>query len=128
MRFPSRVPLNVFLPGYRTTAVDTVFGDGRELFLTLTAMHCAGVRNIMISRWPVGGESTSILMKEFLQELPFDGPQASWRRAVQTLRQAPLQPAGEPLLGAKDQQREELTGEHPLFWSGYLIVAPAAPK
>lgn len=128
MLFPSRVPLNVFLPGYRTTAADTALGDGRELFLTLTAMHCAGVRNIMISRWPVGGESTSILMKEFLQELPFDGPQGSWRRAVQTLRQAPLQPAGEPLLGAKDQQREELTGEHPLFWSGYLIVAPAAPK
>jgi hypothetical protein len=126
MRFPSRVPNAVILPGYRTTASGTALGDGRELSMTLIAMHCAGVRDVVISRWPVGGESTSILMKEFLQELPFEGVQPAWRRAIQSLRQAPLRPEGEPLLGAKDQKLEELTGSHPIFWSGYLIDSPSA--
>ena len=124
MRLSSRVPTSVILPGYRTTASGATLGDGRELFLTLTAMHCAGVRDVVISRWPVGGESTAVLMKEFLQELPFEGVHPAWRRAIQSLRQAPLRPEGEPLLGAKDQQREELTGAHPIFWSGYLIDSP----
>lgn len=127
MRFPSRVPTTVILPGFRTAASGATLGDGRELSVTLTAMHCAGVRDIVISRWPVGGESTAVLMKEFLQELPFEGVQPAWRRAIQSLRQAPLRPEGEPLLGAKDQKLEELTGSHPIFWSGYIIDSPPTP-
>ena len=124
MRFPSRVPPTLFLPGFRTAAASPTLGDGRELFMTLTALHCSGVRDVVISRWPVGGESTAILSKEFLQELPFEGLQPAWRRAVQALRQAPLSPEGEPLLGAKDQDRAELTGDHPIFWSSYIVDTP----
>ncbi|MGV3485991.1 MAG: CHAT domain-containing protein [Planctomycetaceae bacterium] len=124
LRFPSRVPATVYLAGYRTAAVGNALGDGRELFLTLTGLHCSGVRDIVVSRWPVGGESTAILTKEFLQELPFEGVPQAWRRAVQSLRQSPLRPAGEPLLNAKDQERLELTGDHPLFWAGYLVDSP----
>src|SRR5690606_1463988 len=102
-------------------------GDGRELFMTLTALHTAGVRDIVISRWPVGGESTALLSREFPQELPFEGIEPAWRRAVQALRQAPLNPETEPLLGAKDQKRESLFGDHPLFWAGYLLVNPPQP-
>jgi hypothetical protein len=124
MRLPSNVPHGIFLPGYRTAAGGAQLGDGRELFMTLTALHVAGVRDVVISRWPVGGESTAILAKEFLQELPFEGIDPSWRRAIQTLRRTMLVPESEPLLGAKDQKRDELTGDHPLFWSGYMLVSP----
>ncbi len=124
LRFPSSVPRSVFLPGYRTAASSPALGDGRELFMALTALQCSGVRDVVISRWPVGGESTAILMREFLQELPFEGAAAAWRRAIQTLRHAPLQPESEPLLGGKDENRDELSGEHPLFWAGYLITSP----
>jgi len=124
MRFPSRVPPTLFLPGYRTAATAPTLGDGREIFMTLTALHCSGVRDVVISRWPVGGESTAMLTKEFLQELPFEGIKPAWRRAVQALRQAPLSPEGEPLLGTKDQDRSELTGDHPIFWSGYIVDTP----
>lgn len=127
MRLPSQVPRGIFLPGYRTAAGGAQLGDGRELFMTLTALHVAGVRDVVISRWPVGGESTSILAKEFLQELPFEGVDPAWRRAIQTLRRAALVPEAEPLLGAKDQKRDELTGDHPLFWSGYMISSPYSP-
>lgn len=128
MRLPSNIPQGIFLPGYRTAAGGAQLGDGRELFMTLTALHVAGVRDVVLSRWPVGGESTAILAKEFLQELPFEGVDPSWRRAIQTLRRTTLVPETEPLLGAKDQKRDVLTGDHPLFWSGYLIASPYAPQ
>ncbi len=124
LRFPAQPPATLYLPGFRTAAGGAQLGDGRELFMTLTALHTAGVRDILISRWPVGGESTALLSREFLQELPFEGIEPAWRRAVQTLRQAPLNPETEPLLGAKDQKRESLQGNHPLFWAGYLLVSP----
>lgn len=124
LRLPSNIPSGIFLPGYRTAAGAAQLGNGRELFMTLTALHLAGVRDVVISRWPVGGESTAVLAKEFLQELPFEGVDPSWRRAIQTLRRTTLVPETEPLLGAKDQKRDELTGDHPLFWSGYMIVSP----
>lgn len=127
LRLPSNVPSGLFLPGYRTAAGGAQLGDGRELFMTLTALHVAGVRDMVISRWPVGGESTAILSKEFLQELTFEGVEPAWRRAIQTLRRTTLAPETEPLLGAKDQKRDELTGEHPLFWSGYMLVSPYSP-
>jgi len=127
MRLPSRVPSGMFLPGYRTAAGAAQLGDGRELFMTLTALHVAGVRDIVISRWPVGGESTAVLSKEFLQELPFAGIESAWRRAIQTLRRTTLAPEAEPLLGAKEQKRDELTGGQPLFWSGYMLVSPHSP-
>lgn len=124
LRFPAQPPAVLYLPGFRTAAGAAQLGDGRELFMTLTALHTAGVRDIIISRWPVGGESTALLSREFLQELPFEGIEPAWRRAIQSLRQAPLNPETEPLLGAKDQKRESLSGEHPLFWAGYMMVSP----
>ena len=128
LRFPAQPPAVVYLPGFRTAAGAAQLGDGRELFMTLTALHAAGVRDIVISRWPVGGESTALLSREFLQELPFEGIEPAWRRAVQTLRQAPLNPETEPLLGSKDQKRESLFGDHPLFWAGYLLVSPPSQR
>lgn len=125
MRFPSYTPTGIFLPGFRTAAGGAQLGDGRELFMTLIGLQLAGVRDIVISRWPVGGESTAVVSKEFLQELPFEGIEPAWRRAVQALRRSPLNPETEPLLGVKDQKLQELTGDHPLFWAGYLIVSPA---
>src|SRR5690606_9925192 len=83
MRFPSQPPRSVFLPGFRTAAGSAQLGSGAELFVTLTALHVAGVRDIVISRWPVGGESTAVMAKEYLQELPFAGAGPAWRRAVQ---------------------------------------------
>ncbi len=127
LRFPAQPPAVLFLPGFRTAAGAAQLGDGRELFMTLTVLHTAGVRDIVISRWPVGGESTALLSREFLQELPFEGLEPAWRRAVQALRQAPLNPETEPLLGAKDQKRESLSGDHPLFWAGYLLASPPQP-
>ncbi|WP_146395895.1 hypothetical protein [Planctomycetes bacterium CA13] len=124
MRFPSQVPRSVSLAGFRSLAESGRLGDGRELFLTLAALQTAGVRDVLISRWAVGGESTAIALRDFAQELPFSGMAQAWTRAKMVLRRSDLVPDAEPLLANADEDREILTGEEPLFWSGYLLASP----
>lgn len=128
MRFPAHVPRSVILPGYRTSVDVGQMGNGDELFLTLCALNAAGVRSVMLSRWAAGGESTAIAMRELLQELPFTGMNAAWARARMVLRRAELDPVGEPLLTKADQEVENLTGDQPLFWAGYMISSPPHPS
>lgn len=128
LRFPTQVPTNVVLAGFRTPVGVGRMGDGSEVFGTLTTLNVAGVRNVLISRWAVGGNSTAILLKEFLQELPFIGMNESWQRAKLVLLGTNLDPAGEPLLTQAEHESEGLTGKQPLFWSGYMISSPPRAK
>ncbi len=124
MRFPAKLPASVVLPGFRTTADAAKLGRGEELFLTICALQSAGVQNVLISRWIVGGESTAIALREFMQELPFSGMQASWTRARAMLRRSELDPTAEPMLTKAEMDLSNLTGDQPFFWAGYLVAAP----
>lgn len=124
MRFPADVPSTVVLFGYRSSADLGQLASGEEMFLPLMALHSAGVRSVMISRWAVGGESSAVAMREFLQELPFTGLNEAWSRARMVLRRTELDPAAEPLLLKAEHSREGVTGDQPLFWSGYLVSSP----
>jgi hypothetical protein len=127
MRFPAEVPRSVLLVGFRTPVGVGQMGNGNELFNTVCALNAAGVRNILLSRWDVGGESSAIVLRELLQELPFAGMNESWRRARMMLRRSELDPAAEPLLTQADHDRDGLTGDEPLFWAPYMISSPDNP-
>lgn len=132
LRFPWTPQQSMFLAGFRTGAPKAQASGGEELFFTSLAMHAAGVPELILSRWPVGGETTGLLLKEYAQEVPFSGVDSAWRRAVGLLRGAEFDPAAEPLLSSGDAERESLTGDQPLFWSGYMLFGgvgePAAAK
>ena len=128
MRFPVQCPRTVVLFGMRTPVDVGQMGTGDEIFTTLCALHSAGVRSVLVSRWAVGGESSAIALREFVQELPFTGMNASWHRARSVLRHSELNPAGEPLLIQAEHNLEGLTGDQPLFWSGYLVSSPNHPS
>ena len=128
MRFPATVPRSVALAGFRTPVEVGQMGTGEEVFLTLCGLHASGVRSVLLSRWPVGGESTSMLMRELAQELPYSGMLESWQRARSLLRETELDPTSEPLLRKADHERLDLTGNEPLFWAGYLVSAPPSPS
>ncbi len=83
-----------------------------------------GVRSVLISRWIVGGQSTALVLREFVQELPFTGMLKSWQRARMMLRGSELDPTAEPLLTQADHERPGLTGDEPFFWAGYMVAAP----
>ena len=121
LRYPARAPASVIMMGTRTPVGIGKMGDGNEIFQTLTALHVAGTRDVVMSRWAVGGESAAILLREVMQELPHEGLESSWNRARQVLRETPLDPTREPLLSRAESDREDLTGAPPLFWAGYLL-------
>ncbi|MCH5377336.1 MAG: CHAT domain-containing protein [Planctomycetes bacterium] len=126
LRFPVQGPKSVVLCGMRTPVGVGQMGTGDEVFTTLCALHAAGVRSVLLSRWAVGGESTATAIRELVQELPFDGMNAAWARARAVLRSTELNPAAEPLLMKAEHKLEGLTGDQPLFWAGYLLSSPPA--
>jgi hypothetical protein len=124
IRFPAQIPRSVVLAGFRTPVDGGQMGNGDEIFMTLCGLNAAGVRSVLLSRWAVGGESTAIALREFVQELPFAGMNESWQRATKVLRRTELDPTGEPLLTQADHKVEGLTGNQPLFWAGYMVSSP----
>ena len=128
MRFPADVPRSVILFGYRTPVDVGQLGSGEELFNSVCALNAAGVRSILLSRWIVGGESSALALRELLQELPFEGMNASWSRARMILRRSELDPVTEPLLTQAEHDRDGLSGDQPLFWAGYMVSSPNPPS
>lgn len=128
MRFPTPSPRNVVLFGTRTPVGVGQMGTGDELFTALCGLYASGVRSVLLSRWAVGGESSAIALRELVQELPFIGLGSAWNRARMVLRRSELDPAAEPLLIQSEHDMEGLTGDQPLFWSGYLMSAPHLPE
>ncbi len=124
LRAPIPIPRRVVLFGYRTPIEVGRLGNGNELFQMLCGLHAAGAREVMLSRWAVGGESSSMLLGEFLQELPAVGMTDAWSRSKKVFRDQLIDPTTEPLITKAEHDREGLTGNEPLFWSGYLISAP----
>ena len=78
----------------------------------------------VLSRWAVGGESSAALLRELLGGLPGNSLSQAWGSARKQLRERDLDPTKEPLLTKAEHNLKELTGEEPLFWSGYLLSAP----
>ncbi len=124
MRFPAKVPASVILPGFRSSVEVGQMGTGDELFSIVCGLQSAGVRSVLVSRWIVGGNSSALALREFVQELPFTGMVKSWQRSRMILRQAEIDPTAEPMLTQADQDREGITGDEPFFWAGYMIAAP----
>jgi hypothetical protein len=124
IRFPAASPGSVVMMGMRTPVDQGQMGDGNEVFMLLTGLQVAGVRDILMSRWAVGGESTAMLLRELTQELPFMGLRESFTRARVILQNATLDPSAEPLLTRAEADVEELSGNYPLFWASYLVTSP----
>lgn len=120
MSFPHAPPASVLMPGLRSGVSSG--GDGSEIFMILCGLRVAGVRDAIISRWAVGGDSTASLIEEYMREVANGGPGTAIDRAKTLLRQREINPAAEPLLGKLEAGREDITANEPLFWSGYITA------
>jgi hypothetical protein len=94
---------------------------GDELFFTSCSLIEAGAETMLLSRWRVGGQSTLDLMREFLQSLPDTAAAEAWQRSVELTMQMPIDPLTELRVKA-GKSHADLTGAHPFFWAGYLVV------
>ncbi len=69
---------------------------------------------------------TADLLKEFIQELPSTSAADAWQRAIQIVDQTPVDHDSEPRVQA-DPEGPDVTGRHPFFWSGFLLIDPGDP-
>ena len=126
MDLPWGGPQTVVLPGFHTAAENAAKGvspaaAGDEVFLSACALMSSGVKTIVFSRWRMGGRSSFDVVREFMQELPHTSPAESWQRAALLAADSPLDPAAEPRI-KQTLADAETKAEHPLFWSGYLLI------
>ncbi|WP_149499872.1 CHAT domain-containing protein [Roseiconus lacunae] len=124
LRTAAPTPSSVFLSGFRSHLETPQQVSGNELALTLMSLQYAGVQDVTISRWAVGGNSTATLLREYAQELGFMPPSEALARAKDVLRRTELAPSAEPTLSKGDLDRSTLTGGQPFFWAGYLHASP----
>lgn len=123
MALPWGGPQQVTLPGYHTPAENSLKrgGAGNEVFLTVCGMMASGSRTVLISRWRVGGASTVRLVREYVQELPFQPASQAWQRSLELIRDGDLDPSGEPRVQPA-APGESISASHPFFWAGYMLV------
>jgi tetratricopeptide (TPR) repeat protein len=123
---PWGAPDTVLLPGYRTAAEfglkrgREVAPGGNEIFLSLCGMMSTGTRTILLSRWRTGGQTSSDLIREFMQELPQTPAAEAWQRSVELATETKIKPEAEPRV--KSSEAAAPTASHPLFWAGYMLI------
>ena len=100
MALPWKSVDQFILPGFHTAAENSLkspgSNPGNEMFLSTMALMSTGARTVLVSRWRTGGESAIDLIREFVQELPFETAAAAWQRAVQVTSQTPIDMGREP--------------------------------
>ncbi len=123
LNLPWHGPAQIVLPGFRSAAdtelKTTALGD--DIFLPVCALMASGASNILLSRWPVGGQSTFDLIREYVQELPYTSAARAWRRSVLLAARNPIDPMQEPKLRMVSVT-DEVRATHPFFWASYLLI------
>ncbi len=124
-------PQTIVLPGFHTPAESSfkrsIHSPGTEIFLSVCALLSTGTRTLLISRWWTGGQSSFDLVREFAQELPRSSPSDAWQRAVLLLAESRLNTESEPRIKRLPAD-QEIRGNHPFFWSGYMLVDSGAAE
>jgi len=123
MGLPWHGPSQIVLPGFHTSAEAALKrgGTGNEVFLTTCGLMASGARSVLLSRWPVGGQSTFDLVREYVQELPFVPAAEAWQRSVRLAHHNLVDPELEPRLNRLGLN-ENFRADHPFFWAGYMLV------
>jgi hypothetical protein len=126
LELPWGGPDQVILPGFHTPAEHGLSDKeknpaGMDVFLSTCGMMASGSRTILLSRWRTGGKTSFDLVREFAQELPQTTAAHAWQRSVLLCSEAPLVPDQEPRVSVSPGGGA-ISGSHPFFWSGYLLV------
>ena len=122
-RLPWGAPTSMLLAGVNANPPPP-HATGDEWLRLILPLIAQGTRQITLSRWPVGGESTASLMRSFQENQEDLSVSESWRRSVLTLWEEQFEQRKEPLFkGAPFVNPENMvSGRHPLLWSGYIRI------
>jgi len=118
-RLPWGTPSTILLPG-----VNASQATGDEWLRLTLPLIAQGTRQLTVSRWSVGGESTASLMRSFQENQEDLSVSESWQRSVLTLWEEQFETRNEPLFKGATSTKSEtsISGSQPLLWSGYLRI------
>lgn len=126
LRLPWHGPEQIALPGFHTPAEDalkkmSLADAGNDLFFGVTGLMGCGARTVLITRWRPAGRTSTDLVREFMQELPYTSAAKAWQRSVTLAQQAPIVPELEPRVNLEAGAAPPRP-THPFFWAPYLVV------
>jgi len=100
------------------------YTSGDDWLRVTLPLIAQGTRQLTLSRWPVGGESTASLMRSFQDNQVDLSISESWQRSVLTLWEDNFEQRREPVFhGSPSTNTEDtVSGSHPLLWSGYIRI------
>jgi len=121
IEYPWDSPDQVILPGFHTAAEGSLgkAANGQEVFRTVCGLMATGTRTALLSRWRTGGKTPAVLVSEFSRGLMQESASDAWRDATETARSQSLSVNSEPRVKSS---AEEISADHPFFWSGYMLV------
>jgi tetratricopeptide (TPR) repeat protein len=128
MSLPYRGVDQILLPGFISDGGGgKAKTGGNDMFLMTTGLLASGVRTIGISRWSTSGQSALDLSAEFIRQNKTEDATTAWSNAIKSALTLPVDLKNEPRF-KPDKNAVGLTAEHPLFWSGMIIVDMAAER
>ena len=122
MQSPLRAPAHLFLPGLQSSAQRVEMKGGNELFVPACTFMAAGARSVWMSRWKVGGRSAQSALSRIIEELEVEAPSSAWQRTAIALWAEKFATVDEPILPGAKSLPPTIQGNHPLLWSGYLML------
>jgi len=99
---------------------------GNDIFLTVCGLMASGNQSILLSRWPVGGQTALNFTREFAIESLHVSPLEALRRSLKLLRESEIDMQIEPRVREASRDKPA-TGDHPLFWSSYMLFDLKSP-
>jgi tetratricopeptide (TPR) repeat protein len=122
------VPPWIFLPMNDSSVRTGQLQSGNDLFLPACGIAYGGNLG-MISRWAVGGVSSSRYLQRVRQELRDNQRlSSSTRRAALAIWSEQFNAEEEPILKPLSSDGARVTsGEHPLLWSSYMTIGDYEP-
>lgn len=123
-QLPWGMPNEVWLPGVNAIPAETT-GTGNEWMRLSMSLIAQGNRSIVLSHWPVGGESTGSWVRSMLENRLDESVARSLQRATVALWEERIDGRTEPVLDKGAVAEELISGEHPIFWAGYFTIGDA---
>ena len=122
-QLPWSSPSSLLLPGVDTLTTQSQ-NPGDDVFKLVMPLIANETNQILLSRFPVGGESTVTILRMYHENKQEMSSSEAFQRSVLSLWEEKFDPALETVFSNKLQWNsgEVVEGSHPLFWSGYMLI------
>ena len=121
---PWRGPQSLVLPGFSSGAAAGLKSrsNGNEMFLLSCGFLATGARNVLISRWRVGGQTSFDLSSDYVIRSKNQAGADAIYDAFAAIRDSDIDFDKEIRIKQSRKKVDKLKAQHPFFWAGNMLV------